>query len=180
MYIFCEEPITRRHFNSDPSFWEENHTDCNCGAYALNLIGWYLPYNNRDERDNWIDTMLEEDYSEDEIKEIVLTADVSNMLNQFGDYLIPVNSPDEVPDNEDVIAYRVSLFVCRDDDPNTYDYADYDFHFKVRRDGKWSEKVGMDKVVPCELSPDVPWEVEYNLIYDSSIRYFKINKAVKI
>ena len=169
MAIHSNNIITKDLFNNDPTFWDDDPAECNCGSYALNIVEWYYPYEDRETRDNWIESMLENGFTVEEAREEVFAEDVYNMETQFGDYLVPIDSPDNIPNEVEVIAYRVSL---------TYDPWDniyYDFHFKVRRGGYWSEKCGMDEVRPCALQADETWDNGDCLQYSSTIQYFAIN-----
>lgn len=169
MAIYSNSIITKELFNNDPTFWDDDPAECNCGSYALNIVDWYYPYEDRRMRDDWIESMLNNGFTMDEAREEVLAEDVYNMEAQFGDYLVPIDSPDDIPNEVEVIAYRVSLL---------YDVLDsicYDFHFKVRRNGYWSEKCGMSEVRPCALQADEIWDNADCLQYSSTIQYFAIN-----
>ncbi len=169
MAIYSNSVITKELFNNDPTFWDDDPAECNCGSYALNIVDWYYPYEDRVVRDDWIESMLNNGFTMDEAREEVLAEDVYNMETQFGDYLVPIDSPDDIPNEVEVIAYRVSLLYDVFDDPY------YDFHFKVRRDGYWSEKRGMSEVRSCALQADEIWDNGGYLQYSSTIQYFAVN-----
>lgn len=177
MAIWSDECTYPELFNNDSSFWESDSLDSwdyNCGSYALDIKQWYYPYPDRDERDAWIQEMYDEGRSLRAIKEAILEDDISNMLAQFRDYLQPINSPNDVPYSRDVIAYRISLMVNEDEAYNPE--LVYDFHFKVRRNGKWSEKQGYGPILSCDLDENVIWDAGWMLQYDSPIKYFVVNK----
>lgn len=169
MAIYSNSVITKELFNNDPTFWDDDPAECNCGSYALNIVDWYYPYEDRVARDDWIESMLNNGFTMDEAREEVLAEDVYNMETQFGDYLVPIDSPDDIPNEVEVIAYRVSLLYDVLNDPY------YDFHFKVRRDGYWSEKRGMSEVRSCALQADEIWDNGDYFQYSSTIQYFAVN-----
>ena len=172
MAIYSDEPFSRIPFNNDPSFWEGNSGNCNCGSYALNITDWYYPYPERQSFEAWIVEMTEDGVSMERMRDIIFYNNVYNIERQFEDYLIPIESPHDVVTCVDVIAFRISL-------TGTSEHLLYDFHFKLRHDGKWTEKMGWDDVRECELKPDEPWYEDEDLIYSGPIKYFSINPFAK-
>ena len=78
MAIYSNNVITKDLFNNDPTFWDDDPAECNCGSYALNIVDWYYPYEDRTTRDNWIESMLDNGFTMDEAREEVLAEDVYN------------------------------------------------------------------------------------------------------
>ena len=72
MAIYSDSVITKDLFNNDPNFWDDDPAECNCGSYALNIVEWYYPYEDRTTRDNWIESMLDNGFTMDEAREEVL------------------------------------------------------------------------------------------------------------
>lgn len=152
----------------------------NCGGLALNVFNWVVPYTRTDElyffdsamddeytdvdREDLMCALHEEGWSENEIEEEILERDVQFLLDHYP-FLERVNLEDCAP-TDTVIAYR--LFVEFYDD---YVY-DTDFHFKVRINGFWFEKLGGNKVTLTQLIPDQPWDYPGNCAYTSPIVYF--------
>lgn len=173
MSIRADCLITSEMFNSDPYFFDDNEW-VNCGSFALNLTDWYYPYARREDIDQDIADLFLEGYSYAEVRDFIFEQNVATMKEQFGDYLIPIDSPQCVDTFTDVVAFRVSLREGWRGEPV------YDFHFKVRRDGDWLEKCGMDDVRECKLNAKSAWDYGDDLYYDSPIAYFAINSESEI
>jgi hypothetical protein len=59
-----------------------------------------------------------------------------------------------------------------------YDW-DCDFHFRVRRNGKWSEKYGSGEIADCTMRPQDNWVLEEypeDFVYDSRILLFVLDE----
>ena len=152
----------------------------NCGGLALNVFNWVVPYMRTDEtcffdstivdeytdvdREDLMCALNDEGWSKSEIEKEILERDVQFLLDHYP-FLERVNLEDCAP-TDTVVAYR--LFVEFSDD---YVY-DTDFHFKVRINGFWFEKLGGNKVTLTPLLPDKPWEYTGNCTYTSPIVYF--------
>ena len=108
--------------NHDPHYYEDHPVGTNCGSYALNIKEWY-------------DNELYENYADIE--------DWVDCLLYEGYELREVTSIDDCAQNEEIIAFRT--YVDLDF------YEDFDFHFKVLRNGEWSEKNGNGPVHTCTL-----------------------------
>ena len=171
--------------NTNSHFWDSPRRDCNCMAYAFNYDGWMTPYDSDYEWDSSTDRfydiydMVLDGWSKEDIYEELLARDKEYMLKHFPNlreiefkdlYTLPVETT--------VIAYRVGLQYCEDDVDSMYDW-DCDFHFRVRRNGKWSEKYGSGEVVDCTMRPQDNWVlVEYpeDFVYDSRILLFVLDE----
>ena len=134
--------------NSDLTYYESHPDDANCGSYALSLNEWYDPEEyfediNGDIR-GWIEEMYEEGYSDCEITDIYSSILVEGMLQEFEGELEPCCGAPARNSNEELIAF--CTFCHWEPD---YD-SDYDFHFKVFRNGSWLEKNGSERVKFCE------------------------------
>lgn len=133
--------------NSDLSYYEEHPRATNCGSYALRLNEWY----NLDDKFvlyvgdiyDWIDEMAENGYSDWEISTMFGEKLIQEMMYEFGDELEICDG--EIPDDDSIELIAFS----------TYCYSgastDYDFHFKVFRDGVWKEKCGRQFVNECDI-----------------------------
>ena len=138
----------------------------NCGGFALNLDRWYFPYSDSNKRIEYIDN--NSNLSIRDLYNRLLFKDTLFMLKEFKGKLFRIKSLKEVSDKDRVIAYRIGGM--------SYDPYLIDFHFRVRIDGSWYEKIGDDKVNKCNFTED-KWTVptkdeEVNIIYDSDIIYF--------
>ena len=136
--------------NSDPEYYNKNRARANCGSYALRLREWYDPEDFLESIegscvDEWIEYMAMNGYDNDEITNYYIDILVDGMLREFdGELELCDGRPPTTLDKE-LIAFN-GFCIC-DDDYNT----DVDFHFKVLRDGMWSEKPGREPVKFCEL-----------------------------
>lgn len=156
-------------YNRDPKYWETKRTNCNCMAFALNAIGWLVPYEDDDERFYGALDLLYEGVSVEDVMETFLEQDLDYLLSNFPELVqVDYETAMAAPSSTRVIAYRVGL-VYDDDLP---DEMDTDFHFKVRIDGRWRDKMGTGPVEDCALISDEPWEGIDGLEYASRILYF--------
>ena len=136
--------------NSDPEYYNTNCTHANCGSYALRLCEWYDPesYLERIEEnyvDSWIECMTMNGYSNDEITDYYINILVEGMLREFDGELELCDGRPPTTSDKELIAFN-GFCIC-DEDFN----VDVDFHFKVLRNGVWSEKPGREPVKFCEL-----------------------------
>ena len=134
--------------NSDPTYYNKYRRCANCGSYALRLQEWYDPeeYLERLVGDiyDWIEALNMEGYSNDEITEFYIDTLADGMLQEFeGELTICDGRPPHTSD-EELIA--LNGFCLCDEHYN----IDVDFHFKVFRDGMWSEKCGQEPTKFCE------------------------------
>lgn len=135
--------------NSDIKYYEENPYATNCGSYALRLNEWYeLDYLFEDVMgeyiDEWIIRKNEEGWSDFEISCEYENILVDCMLNEFEDELeLACFSEPPKSDNVELIAFNTFCYY------NDNGSVDFDYHFKVFRDGVWKEKCGTGPVVEC-------------------------------
>ncbi len=174
----------RPRFVTKPNFWSKHHSSLNCGSFALNLLKWYVPYDEEDNGfENRIDAIVEyirQGDTADEVYKKIINADVRYILWQFSDVLTPITYEQmlALPKETTIVAYRIGIVFDGDwEDVDACD-VDEDFHFKVRRNGQWMEKQGHHEVRHCELNPDEPWPLRFGkeLKYDSDIQYFIYNQ----
>lgn len=162
--------------NNDPNFWQKHHSNCNCGAFALDTPTWVTPYGNDDiytdeERQNLIQEMMDDGFDRESVMEAILMADQESILRACP-WIEPVLA-NEIRPEDKVVAYRLHL------DSDTF-YAgeiDDDYHFRVRINGFWFEKCGQDPIRFCgTFTDEAPWRVTPYLVYDSDIIYFRYKK----
>ena len=130
--------------NSNPNFYEEHQSVANCGSFAFQIEEWYSPeiYFDEDQDmcvEDWIEQGFESGCDEYDLSDGFAEILANYVLKDFEDvrYLL---WPEELESNEELIAFRT--FVDMD--------CNWDFHFKVYRNGFWQEKCGSDPVRFCE------------------------------
>ena len=135
--------------NSNPNYYEENVESANCGSFALNIKEWYNPeaivISKVDCIDTWILELLEHGYSCDEAADFYVEEIAEAVLSDFPKEIRQINSPSELQPSEELIALRTS---CKYEEGEDW-MPDFDFHFKVFRDGIWQEKCGSRPVKFC-------------------------------
>lgn len=157
--------------NHDPNYFQENCIFTNCGSYAFNIQGWYCPDENFDEDDEKLgNTLFEEDeLTTTEILQLLFDRDVEQILNDF-DLVRVYNKDIFLKSNEELVAFRMCVvpdFFDGEDDSLSIDY-----HFRVKRNGKWMEKIGCGQVHEVLNYSENPWVVSEFLIYSGPIAYF--------
>lgn len=163
-----------------------NNPKCNCGSYAFNLVEWFLPVYPDVEEDeevmwenrhnciqNWVDC------TQTKIEAIsnLLEEDVGVILSLFPEVQrITWNEVSNIPKEKRLIAYRLMVIVDEEKE-----VIDTDFHFKVRINGRWSEKSGSAYIHSCseEIDETMPW-VDGELIYEGPIAFFIMDEPLKI
>ena len=135
--------------NSDLTYYKSHPDYTNCGSYALRLNEWYDPEEYFEDIYgsiyDWIEEKGSEEYSDSEITDIYSSILIEGMLQEFeGELELCDGWPPSEP-NKELIAFNT--FCHWDDGVN---WTNYDFHFKVFRNGKWSEKCGCNEVQDCE------------------------------
>ena len=166
--------------NTNPKFWSEPHTECNCGSFALNVTSWFSPYNNYEDfseqdRNNLIEEMYYEGFGREEIMEAVLQKDQEEILRACP-WIEPV-LPHEIQPKDRIIAYRIGIEFC--DTIWSETCFDDDFHFRLRINGFWFEKNGEDEIKLCaEQDVTKIWHGDPYLVYDSDIIYFKVVEKI--
>lgn len=162
------------------------YKDYNCGGYALRTFSWYHPY--KFFAWDYIEELLKRGYDRDEIVDKILEFSCGNMQEDFGDKMRLIDYTDhnrgkaveekllkQLQENEELIAFRIGLEI---DDTCDYEdqpvVEDYDFHYRVYRDGCWKEKIGNGEIDNCDFTEDA-WDGY--CIYDSPIYYFAMKAA---
>ena len=134
--------------NSDPDYYNKHLSTSNCGSYALRLQEWYdpEPYFEMSEGDlyEWVEEMTMSGYSDAEISTLYTHILVEGMLEEFEGELELCDG--RAPSTSDKELIAMNSFCIFDEDCS----SDIDFHFKVFRDGIWSEKCGSEEVRFCE------------------------------
>ena len=136
--------------NSDLNYYKNHPEETNCGSFALRLKEWYLPETDFEKEvgdiEKWILTMAKEGYNEVELSDIYLDAIVTQILKDFEGEIEICDGRAPYTEEKELIALSTYCFWDYD-----YSWADWDFHFKVFRDGVWQEKHGDMKVEECDL-----------------------------
>lgn len=152
--------------NFDPDYFNDWPYDANCGSYAFNICGWYdADCEFEDEVGDvgeWIKELSEDGLSDFAISEIYAEVLVEQILK---DFYGEVRLLEEIPllkPNEELIAFRT---FCTMEDTGI---PDFDYHFKVYRDGHWKEKCGASEVSDCTLEN---WNYE-DFSYISPVHFF--------
>ena len=134
--------------NSDPDYYFKNPSTSNCGSYALRLQEWYDPEDYFEDvvgcGYEWIEELTDEGYTPTEISNFYLEILVDGMLQEFEGELELCDGRAPSTSDKELIAFNTFVY-C-----DTYGSSDYDFHFKVFRNGQWSEKCGHEDVRFCE------------------------------
>lgn len=138
-----------------------------CGGYALGIYSWYKPYDIGvvDE----IANALELDENIDDIIHDLFVSTRDHILVDFPN--LRLIKKEDIDKYDSVIAYRVGISQY-----STYDHVDWDFHFRLYKDGKWTEKAGGLPISECEFDPleEIQWECEDDdeLVYTGEIALF--------
>lgn len=135
--------------NSDPNYFEDNSECANCGSFAFNVEEWYNPELDLEEEvlyiGAWMAELIDNGYSCDEVADIYAEILTESVLRDFEGEIREILFPSQVHNDEELIAFRG---YCRYETGEDY-IPDYDFHFKVFRDGIWQEKCGSQPVKFC-------------------------------
>ena len=136
--------------NSDLTYYETNRGATNCGSYALRLNEWYdLDTYFEDTTGyfigEWIVEKDHEGYDDYEISTMYGDILVQGILEEFDGELEECDGQPPTTEDTELIAFST---YCYSSD-SSYS-SNYDYHFKVFRDGKWMEKCGCDKVRECD------------------------------
>ena len=144
--------------NTDPTFYYKNSGEVNCGSFALRLNEWYEPEEDYDTMYDWIIGMSW-DYDDYEMSNLYADAIIDRILEDFADEIEICDGRAPSTDDLELIAFAT---YCIYDESE--EYCNWDFHFKVFRDGIWQQKCGCYKPEFCELDE---WGD-----YTSKITYF--------
>lgn len=163
--------------NKSPKFWQEEHRDCNCGSFALDITSWFTPYDNDEfytdeQRTSMIEEMYDEGFSIEDIRDAVLELDVNAILRACP-WLEQI-SLEEAEQTDRIVAYRLHI---DEDALLAGEFDDDDYHFRVRINGFWFEKCGQEGIRFCGVFADeAPWHTTPSLVYTSNITYFRFKQ----
>lgn len=156
--------------NHNPHYYEENEMFTNCGSYAFNIKEWYGPDDRFNEDDIELGNRLykEDLLDADDILELLYDRDVNQILEDF-DVKQVFNKNIPLKQNEELIAFRmcVNPYAPTEEEPLFIDY-----HFRVKRNGIWSEKNGSHEIKKIDNYSEEPWEFSEELVYTGPIAYF--------
>lgn len=130
--------------NYDPHYYEEHQGCSNCGSFAFQVEEWYSPDEYFEDNEGvcieaWIEHGFEFGWNSFDLSDELAGILISYVLDDFEDVRYLIN-PADIEADEELVAFRTFV----DEDTN------WDFHFKVLRDGLWQEKCGSDPVRFCE------------------------------
>lgn len=141
-------------YNSNLTHYIDCQEDTNCGSYALRINEWYdLDEDFETEYgdiDTWIEELYTNGYSDEEISNMYAYTLVDFILQDFDSTLFLIKDaqpPYILGENEELIAFAT---FCYYDDEDYY--SNWDYHFKVYRNGQWKEKCGCDPIRSCDIS----------------------------
>lgn len=172
-YEVCGDPIDESDEVALPPWEKESHceekTSCNKNLASRNLN----TYSNKikyyyccDYRDDIILSLMEHsDYST--ATSIIVDNDIEFLINRYP-FLQIVDDITQTAATDKIIAYRIFI---------DYDYGDeyiydQDFHFRIRVNGKWYEKIGSSEIFEINDYSEEPWTYSMST-YDSKIVYLK-------
>ena len=130
--------------NTDPTYYYKFSGNANCGSFALRLNEWYDPEPDSGDVYNWILDMAC-DYSDEEIANIYVDIIADRVMEDFGDKIELCDGRPPKTSDKELIALATFCYY----DEEEID-CDWDFHFKVYRDGIWQQKNGCLKPSFCE------------------------------
>lgn len=122
--------------NNDPNYYEKHQGSSNCGSFAFQIEEWYSPDEGFDVEE-WIDCGYNGGWDDYELADSFVEQLIPVILDDF-DNVRFIFSKAELESNEELIAFRTWV-----------EEGNWDFHFKVLRDGLWQEKCGSDPVRFC-------------------------------
>ena len=149
--------------NNDPNYFVENPSDGNCGSFALNVKEWYISDMDFDNT-TIANDMIEDGNTIEEIFDYLTPRNVNQILNDFKDEVRVLSNKKEIKLNEELIAFRLGVFVYDD-----CTALETDFHFKVKRNGEWMEKRGATEIRYCDLDEDEEWCNSSGEVYNGPI-----------
>lgn len=156
--------------NHDPNYFEEHSFLTNCGSFAFNIREWYSPDDRFNEDDIELGNRLYKEglLNVEDILDLLYRRDVKQILKDFN--LVRVADQNiTLRQDEELIAFRM----CVNPDAPTEDEPLYiDYHFRVKRNGMWMEKIGCHEVQEIHNYSEDPWEISEELIYTGPIAYF--------
>lgn len=143
----------------------------NCGGYAFRTFNWYVPYNyHGPSMERQGTKLLKEGRTPDEAIQILTHTYTDYMLKDFRGRLKRINRIEDVGPMETVILFRIGLYF---DKTECYDG---DFHFRVRRNGHWTEKAGGEEIAPTVPALNDIWcDQETGFEYTGPIVIFTLH-----
>lgn len=142
---------------------EQNTTskEYNCGGYALRTFNWFVPYTIGNSNKMVALDMLEDGCSFQEVRQELFRRDVQFILRALPEKVRLLKSNARLASNEELVAFRVHCSICGDffdpKDDFSLEEVETDFHFRVRRNGKWMEKNGAGPIVRCRPFTQRVW-----------------------
>ena len=154
--------------NTNPNFYAENESNSNCGSFAFNVEEWYNPEIDLEAEvlyiGTWMAELIDSGYSCDEVADIYVETLAESVLKDFEGEIREILFPSQIHNDEELIAFRG---YCRYEIGEDY-LPDYDFHFKVLRNGIWQEKCGS---LPVKFCTEDDWTYTTRT-YNSETLYF--------
>lgn len=152
----------------------------NCGGYALKTFDWYRPYIGSPEKmESLIDKMVQTGMKKSDVEEILLDYFESKMLNEFPK-MRRLKQIEDATNDEDVIAFRITLSISYSQSLKMNFLDNWDFHFMLKIDNEWFEKLGWENIRKHKNNINDVWmgnddentDDGYSFRYDSKIRYY--------
>lgn len=134
--------------NNDSRYFIDNPEKGNCGSFALNVKEWYITDRDFDNT-SIVCEMADSGVDWDWIFESLTFMNVKTILDDFKDEVRVVLDEHDLKKNEELIAYRIGINWDEE-----FEEYDTDFHFRVRRNGKWMEKCGSTEIRYCEFTEE--------------------------
>ena len=131
--------------NTDPTYYQKHSGAANCGSFAFRLNEWYEPTEDYDEINDWL-TEMGWNYDDNELADMYADILIDKILEDFAGEIEPCDGRAPSTKDTELIAFATFCYYDTDED-----YCDWDFHFKVFRDGIWQQKCGCFKPEFCEL-----------------------------
>jgi len=138
--------------NSDPQLYIDHRAKTNCGSFALNLCEWYEPEIEQTDYDyiyDWLYEMAEEGLLPVDVADRYVEFVFDSVQEEFNieEAEYAFGEPVALEDRE-LVALRGYCGFDMDD----INDIDWDFHFRVFRNGKWMEKNGCLEVHECDIN----------------------------
>jgi len=149
--------------------WNQNEYNLNCASYALNCDFWYCPDCDYWDNEDIVQELAEDNYETKDILSIVLEYSVEQILKDFDSEIRILDSEDDLRDDEEKVAFRIGIHKYEFTDD--YIETDYDFHFRVFRNGRWMEKCGSEEIRTAAEDVYAPW-IDSSIYYGSELVMF--------
>lgn len=136
--------------NSDLTYYEKYPARANCGSFALQLKEWYSPDEALEDSEGdiywWVLDKADEGWTEIDTSNLYLDIIMKQIMVDFANEIEICDGAPPYTKDKELIALRT--FCIWNEDQS---WSDYDFHFKVFRDGCWQQKNGTKPVEFCTL-----------------------------